>query len=212
MDEGNRMLTRTALSSDPEELIAEAKTSAGLMLGDLFARYTNYLTLLARVQIGRRLQGKLDPSDVVQETFLQAHSHFADFRGSSEAEFTAWLRRILACVLSNVVQHYLGTRARDPRMEREIEAVLGQSSVELGRQLAASDTSPSEAASRREQAVLLADAIGMLPPDYREVILLRFAEGLPFAQVAQRMGRTLSSVEKLWLRAIGRLRQTMGAD
>ena len=206
------MLTRDAGSKTPDQLIAEATTS-GVILGDLLVRYTNYLTLLARVQIGRRLQGKLDPSDIVQETFLQAHSHFANFRGSSEAEFTAWLRRILACVLSNVVQHFLGTRARDPRLEREIEGALGHSSGELGKQLAASDTSPSEAASRREQAVLLADAIGMLPPDYREVILLRFAEGLPFAQVAERMGRTVNSVEKLWLRGIARLRQTVvGAD
>jgi RNA polymerase sigma-70 factor (ECF subfamily) len=205
------MLTRDAPSKAPDQLIAEAKTS-GVILGDLLVRYTNYLTLLARVELGRRLQGKLDPSDVVQETFLQAHSHFANFRGSSEAEFTAWLRRILACVLSNVVQHFLGTRARDPRLEREFEGALGHSSAELGKQLAASGTSPSEAASRREQAVLLADAIGMLPPDYREVILLRFAEGLPFAQVAERMGRTVNSVEKLWLRGIARLRQTVGAD
>jgi RNA polymerase sigma-70 factor, ECF subfamily len=205
------MLTRDARSKTPDQLIAEAKTS-GVILGDLLVRYTNYLTLLARVQIGRRLQGKLDPSDIVQETFLQAHSHFANFRGSSEAEFTAWLRRILACVLSNVVQHFLGTRARDPRLEREIEGALDHSSAELGKQLAASGTSPSEAASRREQAVLLADAIGMLPPDYREVILLRFAEGLPFAQVAERTGRTVNSVEKLWLRGIARLRQTVGAD
>jgi RNA polymerase sigma-70 factor (ECF subfamily) len=210
MDRDKPMLTGTDRPKTAEELIAEARSTGDLMLGELFLRYTHYLTLLARVQIGRRLQGKLDPSDIVQETFLQAHSHFPNFRGSSDAEFTVWLRRILASVLSNTIQHYLGTRARDPRLEQEIEGALGQSSAELGQQLAASDTSPSEVASRREDAVLLANAIGMLPPDYREVILLRFAEGLPFAQVAERMGRTVSSVEKLWLRAIARLRQTMG--
>ncbi len=205
-------IIRSLRSDTPDVLIVEAKSSGGFLLGELFGRYTNYLTLLARVQIGRRLQGKLDASDVVQETFLKAHKHFPDFRGTTEAEFTAWLRRIMACVLSNLIQHYLGTHARDPRLEREIEAGLGQSSAEIGRQLIASDTSPSEAASRREQSVLLADAIGRLPPDYREVILLRFAEGLPFAKVADRMGRTVNSVEKLWLRGIGRLRQEMEVE
>jgi RNA polymerase sigma-70 factor, ECF subfamily len=194
----------------PEELIREAKLHGEPAISVLFSRYAHYLTLLARVQFGRRLQGKLDPADVVQETFLQAHSHFANFRGTSEAEFTAWLRRILACVLSNTMQYYFGTQARNPRLEQEIEGVLGQSSAELAGQLAAPDTSPSEAASRREQAVLLADALGELPPDYREVILLRFAEGLPFHEVAKRMGRSVDSVQKLWLRGIDRLRETMG--
>ena len=125
---------------------------------------------------------------------------------------SAFKKRRSRVQVARLGQRRLGTRARDPRLEREFEGALGHSSAELGKQLAASGTSPSEAASRREQAVLLADAIGMLPPDYREVILLRFAEGLPFAQVAERMGRTVNSVEKLWLRGIARLRQTVGAD
>jgi RNA polymerase sigma-70 factor, ECF subfamily len=148
----------------------------------------------------------MDPADVVQETFLQAHRHFPGFRGVSEGEFTAWLRRILSCVLANMVQHYLGTRARDPRLEQEIEAAVQKSSAALSRQLADPGTSPSEAASRRERAVLLANAIAQLPDDYREVILLRFAEGLSFAEVAGRMDRSLDSVQKLWLRGIAQLR------
>jgi len=208
----NRVPIERAPAEAPEDLIRQAKTSGEVALGCLFARYANYLTLLARVQIGRRLRRKLDPADVVQETFLHAHRHFPDFRGTSEGEFTAWLRRILACVLSNMVQHYMGTRARDPRREREIEAAVDRSSVALVWQLADSGTSPSEAACRRERAVLLADAIARLPGDYREIILLRFAEGLPFAEVAVRMGRSVDSVEKLWLRGVLRLRHVMGAQ
>ena len=76
----------------------------------------------------------------------------------------------------------------------------------------AQQSSPSQQASRREQAVLLADALAELPADYREVIVLRHLEGLTFPQVAQRMGRTLDSVEKLWMRALVQLRQLLGAN
>ena len=71
-------------------------------------------------------------------------------------------------------------------------------------------SSPSQQASRREQVVLLADALALLPEDYREVIVLRHLEGLSFAEVGQRMGRSLDSVEKLWVRGLARLRQMMG--
>ena len=66
--------------------------------------------------------------------------------------------------------------------------------------------------SRREQAVLLADALNHLPADYREVLILRHLEGLTFPEVADRMGRSLDSVEKLWVRALPRLRRALGAE
>jgi len=194
----------------PEDLIREAKASGEPAFGRLLARYASYLTLLARVEVGRRLQGKLDPADLVQDTFLEAHRHFAVFRGSTEPEFTSWLRQILAGVLANTVRRYFGTKARDPRLEQELRAAVDQSSCMLVGQLAAPGSSPSEAASRRKQAVLFADALGRLPDDYREVIVLRHLEGLTFPAVADRMGRTVDSVEKLWLRGIARLRQAVG--
>ena len=177
----------------------------------MLARYSNYLTLLSRVEIGRRLQGKLDPADLVQDTFLEAHRHFAVFRGTSEPEFAAWLRQILAGVLANTLRRYFGTKARDPRLEQDLRAGVERSSCMLADRLAAPGTSPSEAASRREQAVLFADALGRLPADYREVIVLRHLEGLTFQAVADRMGRTVDSVEKVWLRAVARLKQVVGA-
>ena len=73
-------------------------------------------------------------------------------------------------------------------------------------------SSPSQQASRREQAVLVADALERLPEDYREVLLLRHWEGLTFIAIAQRMGRSEDAIEKLWLRALGRLRREMGAE
>ena len=194
----------------PEDLIREAREGGEPAFGRLLSRYTNYLGLLARVEIGRRLQGKLDAADLVQDTFREAHRHFPAFRGTTEPEFAAWLRQILAGVLANTLRRYFGTQARDPRLEQELRVAVEQSSTLLAGQLAAPGSSPSEAAARREQAVLFADALGALPDDYREVIALRHLEGLSFAAVAGRMGRTVDSVEKLWVRAVARLRRAVG--
>ena len=193
----------------PEQLIREARSS-DVAFGRLLARYTNYLTVLARVEVGQRLRGKLDPADLVQDVFLEAHRHFSVFRGTAEVEFSAWLRQILAGVLANTLRRYFGTQARDPRLEKELWAGVNRSSCMLGGQLVSPGTSPSNAAVQREQGVLLADALVKLPDDYREVILLRHLEALSFAEVAKRMGRTVDSVEKLWMRALAKLREAVG--
>ena len=201
-------------SDDPNEierLIGQARGDAAA-LGRLLERYRAYLTVLARVQIGRRLQGKADCADVVQETFLEAARHFAGFRGTGEPELAAWLRQILAGRLSLLVRRYLGTQARDVGLERALEDDLDQSSRAIDVGLVAQQSTPSQRASRREQAVMLADALDRLPDDYREVIILRHLEGLTFPEVAERMGRSLDSVEKLWVRALPRLRRALGAE
>ncbi|MFO0846011.1 MAG: sigma-70 family RNA polymerase sigma factor [Gemmataceae bacterium] len=198
--------------NDPacEELLAQARSGDDDALGRLLERFQAYLTLLARLQVGRRLQGKADPADVVQETFLEAARHFGQFRGQAEAEFTAWLRQILAGRLSHLVRHYYGTQARDVRLERVLGEELDQSSRAIDAALVAGHSTPSQLASRREQAVLLADALDRLPADYREVIILRHLEGLTFPEVAARMARSLDSVEKLWVRALPKLRRALG--
>jgi RNA polymerase sigma-70 factor (ECF subfamily) len=195
---------------DIEQLIGQARAGDGAALGQLFALYRRYLGLLARVQIGRRLQGKADPSDLVQETFLKAHRNFAQFRGSHEGELVAWLRQILATTLANLVRHFLGRQRRDARLEQELAADLDQSSRILDRGLVAREGSPSDLAARREQAVRLADALEMLPANYREVLVLRHLDGLTFPEAARQMGRSLGSVEKLWIRALAQLRRALG--
>lgn len=205
-------MPKGTVNRDPEFLIATAQAGDKQALGDLLALYNSYLTLLSQVQIGRRLQGKVDAVDLVQETFLEAHRHFDGFRGRTEGEFVAWLRQILAGRLGNLLRRYLGTQGRDIRLECELAAAVDDSSRLLDHHLAAPHTSPSQQASQREQAVLLADALAKLPPDYREAIVLRHLEALPFAEVAQRMGRSEDSVQKLWLRGLARLRELMGAS
>jgi RNA polymerase sigma-70 factor (ECF subfamily) len=187
-----------AAAGNPEHLLTLARGGSTPVLGQLLELYRGYLTLLARVQLSRRLQSKADASDLVQEVFLQAHDHFPRFRGSTEGELLSWLRQILATTLANLVRHYCGTQRRDVRLERHLAAELDESSRVLERSLLAPQSSPSQQAARREQAVLLADALARLPADYREVIVLRHLEGLTFAEVARRMGRTLDRVKKLW--------------
>ena len=108
---------------DPEELLRQARSDRDRALGQLLELYRNYLAILARLQIGRRLQGKADAADLVQETFLDAHRHFGRFRGTTEGEFAAWLRQILAGRLAMLVRRYLGTQRRDVRLERELALV-----------------------------------------------------------------------------------------
>src|SRR4051812_40634301 len=198
------------MMADMELLLAEAKTGAGGALGRLLGQNSQYLTLLARMQIGKRLQGKVDAADLVQEVFLSVHRQFPQFRGTTEAEFVTWLRRIMAGQFALVLRHYMGTKGRDVNLERDLVAELDQSSMALDRGLMASYSTPSQHASRREQALLLAEALGKLSEDHREVIVLRHLETLSFAEVAVRMNRTENSVYKLWVRALANLRSVMG--
>ena len=197
-------------SPDPERLLCLAQAGDGPALGQRLESYRNYLTLLARNQIGRRLQGKVDASDLVQQTFLEAHRDFGQFRGETEAELVGWLRRILATNLANQVARYCGTRRRNVRLERELAHELDQSSRVLNRGLVAKQSSPSHQAVRRDQAVLLGDALEQLPEDYRQVLVLRHLEEQSFPEVVRHMGRSLDSVKNLWARALARLRRILG--
>lgn len=193
-----------------EQLLVLARAGNGAAHGQLLERFRSYLTLLARLQIGRRLQGKVDAADLVQETFLQAHRHFRQFCGTSEGELVSWLQQILASRLAKLLRRYCGTHRRDIRLERQLVASMDESSRCLDQGLFAAQSSPSQRAAHREQALLLAHTLEQLPPDYREVLILHHLKGLTFVEVARQMNRTLDSVKKLWVRALARLRQTLG--
>ena len=98
------------MRSDPEQLLAEARVGRAESLGRLLEQYRNYLALLARTQIDLRVQGRVDASDLVQETFLDACRDFGHFRGISESEWVAWLRKILIYNLARVVQWQLAAQ------------------------------------------------------------------------------------------------------
>jgi RNA polymerase sigma-70 factor (ECF subfamily) len=193
-------------------LLVLARSGDSSALGQLLELYRNYLNLLARLHVDRRIQGKIDPGDLVQETFLEAHRDFVQFRGTSEGELAGWLRRILATNMANLMRTYFGTQRRDLRLERELTDALDRSSRMLDGGLMAVQSSPSQQAARREQSVLLADALRELPELYREVIVLRHLEGLKFPEIAARLGRTEDGVKKTWARALARLRQRLGGS
>jgi RNA polymerase sigma-70 factor, ECF subfamily len=195
---------------EPADSLRAARAGDVGALGRLLEGYRSYLSLLTRLQLGRRLQGKIDADDLVQEAFLTAADRFGQFRGATEAEWVGWLRQILASRLADQVRRHCATAARDVRLERELAAELDASSQALDRGLVAPGSSPSQQAARREQAVLLADALARLPEDYREVIILHNLQDLPFPEVARQMGRTVDSVKNVWLRALGRLRRSLG--
>jgi RNA polymerase sigma-70 factor (ECF subfamily) len=170
--------------------------------------YRDYLHLLARLQLGSRLQAKFDASDVVQQALLHAHEGRSQFRGVSESEWLAWLRAILANAIAAAARRF-DAQARDHGRERSLEAELGLSSSRLEGLLAADQTSPSERAARCEEVLLLAGALARLPEDQRRVVELHHLKGLPIADVAGQMGRTGPAVVGLLFRGLKKLRELL---
>ena len=198
----------------PSELIRRCRAGEGPAREQLFRRYHAYLRALARAQLGRHLRAKCDPSDVVQQTLLEAHRDFGAFQGSHEPELLAWLRRILAHNLYNEARRF-AARQRDAAREVSMEQVragVENSSLALGRGLPAATPSPSHAAAQRESALRLAEALARLPEDYQTVLLLRVFEGLPAEEVAKRMGRTAGAVRMLQMRALAALREEVAGE
>jgi RNA polymerase sigma-70 factor (ECF subfamily) len=167
--------------------------------------YRSYLQLLARMHLDPRLKGKLDASDIVQQTLLQAHQARDQFRGSGEGERAAWLRQILARNLAHAVRHF-GRDKRDVAREHSLEAALGASSARLEAWLAAEQSSPSQQAQRNEQAVRLAQALNELPQAQREAVVLHYFQGCTVADVGRQLGRSTEAVAGLLHRGLKQLR------
>jgi RNA polymerase sigma-70 factor (ECF subfamily) len=177
----------------------------------LFDRYRHYLWLLAQGQLGRHLRAKCDPSDLVQQTLLEAYRDFPHFAGNHEGELLAWMRQILAHNLFNEARRF-AAQQRNPAREVSLEqlrAGLDHSSAVLGRCLPADTQPPSQVAVQREAALRLADVMARLPEDYRTVLLLRVCEGLSAEEVAQQMERSPGAIRMLQMRALTALRAEM---
>ena len=195
----------TSSSADLRRLIDRARRAEPGALDRLLASYRNYLRLLARTGIDASLQGKADPSDLVQDALLKASQHFGQFRGATDAELAGWLRQILARCLTDLVRRYRTVGRRAAR-EQSLDELLNRSSQAMERILATDGTSPSASAQERDLGVVLSDALAQLNEDQREVIVLHHLEGLSWDAVARRMGRTPGAVRMLWTRALKQLR------
>jgi RNA polymerase sigma-70 factor, ECF subfamily len=169
-------------------------------------RCREYLRLLARLQLDPRLHGKLDASDVVQQTLLSAHKNREQFRGRTEAEFFGWLRQILANHLAGAVRRF-GAGLRDVKRERSLDASLEESAARLEIWLAADHSSPSQRAMRHEMHLRLAEALGRLPEDQRQAIELHHLKGRTVAETSEAMGKTKMAVVGLLFRGLKKLRQ-----
>jgi RNA polymerase sigma-70 factor (ECF subfamily) len=164
--------------------------------------------LLARLQLDRRLRSKLDPSDIVQETMLRAWKDLDQFRGTTDAEFSAWLRQILARELSDKFRRF--TRpGRNVKLERTIHAALERSSSCLEALLGDKGNGPEKQAEHREQLIHLAAALDTLPADQQQAVELRYFDQLSVAEIGSVMNRSQKSVGGLLSRGIVALRSNL---
>lgn len=167
----------------------------------------DYLSLLARLHLHPRLRGKLDPSDVVQQALLRAHQHREQFRGRTEPELAAWLRRILANTLVDAARQFGGKR--DVAREESLEAALQQSSAQLEALLDSAPSSPSARAVRHEEMTALAAALAALPEDQRTAVELHHLQSCSVREVAAHLGRTERAVAGLLRRGLAKLRELL---
>jgi len=190
---GERLVS---LSEEGDDLRGPAKLPRSL------ESCREYLRLVARLQFDARLQGKLDPSDIVQQTLIKAQEHLDQFRGPGEGEMLAWLRRILVNTLLNEVRKF----RKEVALVRSLEAAVEASSARLEEWLSVSQSSPSEQTAREEQLVRLAGALAQLPEDQRWAVELHHLHNQSVIEVAQTMGRSEASVAGLLRRALAKLR------
>jgi RNA polymerase sigma-70 factor (ECF subfamily) len=176
--------------------------------GSILERFRAYLHLLARLQLDPRLQRKLDPADLVQQTLLQALGALDRFRGRTEAELAAWLRQILARNLANADRDH-GRAKRNVARECSLETALDQSSTRLEAWLAAEQSSPSQQVQRKEQAVQLAAALHELPEAQREALTMHYLQHWSLEEVGRALGRSPAAVAGLVKRGLKQLRSQL---
>lgn len=174
-------------------------------------RFRELLVLLSRIRMDRRLRGKLDPSDIVQQTLLRAHQSLGQFHGQSDGELAAWLRQILAATMADEVRRY-GRSKRDAGAERMLLASLDESSACLEAWLASDQTSPSQQALKHEELSLLADALAAMSEDQRQAVELHHLKGQSLAEVGRQMGRSNAAVAGLLRRGLKELRKRMKTE
>lgn len=203
MDQGPEVIT-----GEIEALIARAREGDREALGSLLDRHRGTLQRLARQGLDPALGRRLDASDLVQQTFLEASQSFTRFRGAGEAELAAWLLRILECNLASTARDHLVRRKRAVRRETSLDESRA-GGLPWRDRLAAQQSSPSLRALRLEQAALFLAALEQLPADQRAAVRLRHLEGLPLVEIAARLGRSSEAAAGLLKRGLHTLRQRL---
>jgi RNA polymerase sigma-70 factor, ECF subfamily len=196
------------------ELVVASKQGDNEAFGQLLERYRGYLLMLAHRYLSERLRRRVDPADLVQVTYLEAKRDLHAFRGETPAEFAGWLRGMLKHNVASAVTRHITTQKRT--LNREVDAG-GPAVDDSGQpawihQLPGSTTSPSGAAIRSEAVLALIEALHELPESQAEAIRLRYMEGLPLAEIVERMGKSDTAVAGLLKRGLKKLRTILGSS
>jgi RNA polymerase sigma-70 factor (ECF subfamily) len=195
-----------------DELVRRARQGDDQGREQLFAACRDYLGRMAHTQVESWLRAKVDASDLVQQTLFEAHRDFDRFQGATGGELLAWLRRILTHNALDLVRQYHGTAKRQARREIGLRGAGDDSAFIGAAEPASPGPSPSEEVIRRDDQLRVAAALAQLAPDYRDVIVLRNLERLPFDDVARLLGRSRPAAQMLWMRAMKKLQEALGEE
>jgi len=189
-------------------LVQQAQAGCSAAIGSLLEAARSYLLLQAEHELPLALRAKVGPSDIVQETAIDAHRDFLRFRGTTQEELYAWLRTILQNNVMDAVRRFEMAQKRAVKREASLSVIVDRRGISV---LPVGSTTPDHSAIRREDAALLAGVLTRVPDDYQTVLRLRYWDGLTFPQIATRIGRSEEAARKLWYRALARLTEELRA-
>jgi RNA polymerase sigma-70 factor, ECF subfamily len=198
----------TGNSSETNRVLKQAAQGDGQVLGSLLSQHRQRLRRMIALRLDRRLQGRIDASDVIQETFLEASSRLAEYLRNPQMPFFLWLRFLTGQKLVTLHRHHLGVQKRDAGQQVALDhgSLPEASSAALAVQLLGHDTRPSEAAIRAEMNIRVREALERMDVLDREVLALRHFEQLSRAEISHVLGITEAAAAKRYIRALERLR------
>jgi RNA polymerase sigma-70 factor (ECF subfamily) len=198
-------------SSGTSEWLRRAKHGDEQALAELFARYRDRLRRMVHLRLDRRLQGRIDPSDVLQEAYLVLTKRFPEYVGNPVMPFFLWLRTLTGQKLIDVHRQHLGAKMRDASQEVSLyRGALPQvSSVSLAHQLLGRLTSASQAAIRAETRIRVQEACNSMDPMDREALTLRHFEMRTTEEPAQVLEIKKSAAGNRYIRALKRLKEVL---
>jgi RNA polymerase sigma-70 factor (ECF subfamily) len=191
------------------QLLVASKEGDNDALGQLLEQYRGFLLMLAHRYLSERLRRRVDPADIVQLTYLEAKRDLPAFRGQTPAEFAGWLRGMLKNNVATAVTRHVMTQKRSVKREVHPSPTGQDSGGGWIQQLPGSTTSPSGVVIREEAVIALLEALHQLPETQAEAIRLRYMEGLPLADIVERMGKSDTAVAGLLKRGLQKLRTIM---
>jgi RNA polymerase sigma-70 factor (ECF subfamily) len=202
-------------STAQDDLRRRAEAGDEAALAALFAGCRDRLRRMVQLRLDRRLIGRVDASDVLQETYLEVRTRFPDYvRDQADSlPFFLWLRLVTGQKLVDLYRRHLGTRMRDVGLEVSLHRgrMPHASSASLAAQLLGKLTSASRAAIRAEQRLIVQEALERMDPIDREILVLRHFEHLTNGEVALSLGLGKTAASQRYVRALTRLREILAA-